>query len=107
MVNTLQTSDHRSIISGPHSVHDDDDGAARSVERPNGWLYKSARIGKYSLGWFASPRTQLGMVALVCFLCPGTYNALNGLGGGGRKDATLADKMVSAKGIVDSQKLLG
>lgn len=34
------------------------------------------------------------MVAFVCFLCPGMFNALGGLGGGGKSDPTLADNMV-------------
>jgi hypothetical protein len=28
-------------------------------------------------------------------MCPGMFNALGGLGGGGKTDATLADNMVS------------
>jgi hypothetical protein len=35
------------------------------------------------------------MVAFVCFMCPGMFNALSGLGGGGKADPTLADQMVS------------
>jgi hypothetical protein len=35
------------------------------------------------------------MVALVCFLCPGMFNALGGMGGGGKADTNLADNMVS------------
>ena len=34
------------------------------------------------------PVTQVVMLGLVCFMCPGLYNALNGLGGGGRVDTT-------------------
>jgi hypothetical protein len=33
-------------------------------------------------------------VAFVCFLCPGMFNALTGLGGGGKTSTTLADNMV-------------
>jgi hypothetical protein len=29
-------------------------------------------------------------------MCPGMFNALGGLGGGGKADATTADNMVSA-----------
>lgn len=64
------------------------------VSRPAGWMYKSGSIGKFSTSWYASPRIQLGMVAFVCFLCPGMFNALSGLGGGGKSDPSLADKMV-------------
>ncbi|RAL64249.1 hypothetical protein DID88_002141 [Monilinia fructigena] len=39
---------------------------------------------------------QLTMVAFVCFLCPGMFNALGGLGGGGKSDPTLADNMNTA-----------
>lgn len=62
--------------------------------RPAGWMYKSSKIGKFSTSWYASPRIQLGMVAFVCFLCPGMFNALSGMGGGGKSDPSLADKMV-------------
>jgi hypothetical protein len=64
------------------------------VPRPAGWMYKSGSIGKWSTSWYASPRIQLAMVAFVCFLCPGMFNALGGLGGGGRTDPTLNDQMV-------------
>ncbi|MCJ1384486.1 hypothetical protein MMC17_007603 [Xylographa soralifera] len=69
-----------------HSVRADHD-----VPRPAGWMYKSFRLGPISIPWYASPPTQLFIVALVCFLCPGTFNALNGLGGGGQLNATVAD----------------
>lgn len=62
--------------------------------RPPGWMYRSSKIGKFSTSWYASPRIQLGMVAFVCFLCPGMFNALSGMGGGGKSDPSLADKMV-------------
>jgi hypothetical protein len=63
--------------------------------RPTGWMHRERKIGNFSLSWYASPRTQLIMVSFVCFLCPGMFNALGGLGGGGKTDATLADNMVS------------
>lgn len=58
---------------------------------PKGWMYK--HHGRFP--WYASPAVQLGLVAFVCFLCPGMFNALGGLGGGGKTDPTLADNMVS------------
>ena len=57
------------------------------VPHPKGWMYKSFK----GFPWYASPPTQLVLVAFVCFLCPGMFNAVNGLGGGGLFDATLAD----------------
>ncbi|PLN81276.1 major facilitator superfamily domain-containing protein [Aspergillus taichungensis] len=62
-------------------------------QRPPGWMYREIKLGRWSAGWYASPRIQLGMVAFVCFLCPGMFNALSGLGGGGKTDAHLADNM--------------
>jgi MFS family permease len=57
------------------------------VDRPHGWIYKGYRIGKKEF-WYASPKIQLLMVSIVCFLCPGMFNALGGLGGGGTLDAS-------------------
>ncbi|KAF5646630.1 DUF895 domain protein [Fusarium tjaetaba] len=51
--------------------------------RPKGWMYKTFRIAGVDL-WYASPKVQLLMVSIVCFLCPGMFNALTGLGGGGQ-----------------------
>ena len=65
------------------------------VALPAGWKYRGRRIAGINIPWYASPKIQLGMVAFVCFLCPGMFNALGGLGGGGKTDPTLADNMVS------------
>lgn len=61
------------------------------VVRPAGWKYKQLKIGGFTLPWFASPPTQLALIAFVCFMCPGMYNALGGMGGGGQIDPTAAD----------------
>lgn len=55
------------------------------------WYYKSRNIGPIHIPEYASPQIQLGLVALTCFMCPGMFNALNGLGGGGQFSATVAD----------------
>ncbi|KIX09997.1 uncharacterized protein Z518_01078 [Rhinocladiella mackenziei CBS 650.93] len=39
----------------------------------------------YSYGW-----TQIVLISLICFCCPGMYNALTGLGGSGQVDPTVA-----------------
>lgn len=65
------------------------------VDLPRSWKYRERKIGPLTIPWFASPKIQLGMVAFVCFLCPGMFNALGGMGGGGKTDPTLADNMVS------------
>ncbi|KAI9881267.1 MAG: hypothetical protein M1830_005553 [Pleopsidium flavum] len=64
---------------------------AGRIARPKAWIYKPLKLGPLSLPWYASPPTQLTMVAFVCFLCPGMYNSLSGLGGGGQVDATAAN----------------
>src|ERR1700759_1965026 len=50
-------------------------------------MYRGRKLGSWGLVWYASPRIQLLLVSLVCFLCPGMYNALSGLGGGGQVNA--------------------
>lgn len=60
------------------------------VDRPNGWMYKGVRIFGKEV-WYAMPETQLVMVAFVCFLCPGMFNALGGIGAAGQQTATLQD----------------
>jgi hypothetical protein len=67
-----------------------------ALGRPEGWMYREIKIGPIRIPWYASPKTQLTMVAFVCFMCPGMFNALGGLGGGGKADAKTADDMVSA-----------
>ena len=58
---------------------------------PVGWKYKTYKIGIIKIPCYASPPFQLTLVAFVCFMCPGMFNAVNGLGGGGQFDASTAD----------------
>lgn len=37
---------------------------------------------------FYHPRTQVVLLGFVCFMCPGLFNALNGLGAGGQVNST-------------------
>ncbi|RYO56103.1 UNC93-like protein [Alternaria tenuissima] len=64
-------------------VRDDDQG---SFERRRGWKYRSLRIGPVKLPYYASPESQLILVSFVCFLCPGMFNAVNGIGAAGLDD---------------------
>ncbi|KAF4435886.1 putative DUF895 domain membrane protein [Fusarium austroafricanum] len=66
------------------------------VRLPHGWKYRQYRIFGYKLPWYASPKTQLVMVAFVCFMCPGMFNALNGMGGAGLEDTKLGNDMNTA-----------
>ena len=68
------------------------DAETGQVTLPAGWKFK-----KYGfLPHYASPPFQLGLVAVVCFLCPGMFNAVNGLGGAGQLNAKTADNSNTA-----------
>lgn len=61
-----------------------------TAPRPGGWMYKSFKIGRSEF-WYASPKVQLLMVSMVCFLCPGMFNAIVGMGGGGQLSTLASD----------------
>ena len=43
-------------------------------------------------GFYYNPVTQVVLLGFVCFMCPGLFNSLNGLGGGGQlKENTSAN----------------
>ena len=67
-----------------------------SVNRPEGWMYKKLYRWNGQDVWYASPKIQLLVLAMVCFLCPGMYNALGGLGGGGQIDTSVQDHASTA-----------
>jgi hypothetical protein len=64
-----------------------DDGSqfAEIFDRPTGWK-----------GIYHHPVTQVFMLGFVCFMCPGLFNALNGLGAGGQIDSTTSANANSA-----------
>lgn len=51
------------------------------------WMYKRLSLGFFKLPAYATPQFQIVFVALVCFLCPGMFNAVNGLGAAGQVNA--------------------
>lgn len=76
-------------------------------DRPAGWMYRERKIGSVVVPWYASPMFQLIMVSFVCFTCPGMFNALTGLGGGGRSDdGVLAANMVISSLFFVAPKLV-
>ena len=75
-----------------------------SAEEPTGWMYRERKILGVRIPYYASPSVQLVMVSFVCFLCPGMFNALSGLGGGGKADHTLGDQMVSLDAVPQKQE---
>ena len=66
------------------------------VDRPEGWMYKKLYRWRGQDVWYASPKIQLIVLAMVCFLCPGMYNALGGLGGAGQLDTSVQDHASTA-----------
>ena len=79
-------------IAKSDAPYEHDVEGAGIAARPTGWKYKPLKLGPLSLGYYASPSFQLVMVSFVCFLCPGMFNAINGIGGGGQVDAITADQ---------------
>lgn len=73
-------------------AHGVESPTASELPPPTGWKYRPLRIGAFSLPCYASPPSQLFIVAMVCFLCPGMFNALGATGGGGQIDPHTADK---------------
>ncbi|MED6177017.1 hypothetical protein PIB30_093770, partial [Stylosanthes scabra] len=45
---------------------------------------------------YNSPLIQIIMIGLVCFCCPGMFNALSGMGGGGQVDHTASNNSLTA-----------
>lgn len=54
-------------------------------ERHTGWK-----------GLYSHPTVQVALLGFVCFMCPGMYNALSGLGGGGQVNSTAQANASSA-----------
>ncbi|GAQ12036.1 UNC93-like protein C922.05c [Aspergillus lentulus] len=78
---------HQPEKEGPAITADPEPGRHSTIAgKP--WMYKPLKIGPLTLPWFASPEVQLVLVSFVCFLCPGMFNAVSGLGGGGQVDQT-------------------
>ncbi|KAL9269083.1 UNC93-like protein [Drosera capensis] len=45
---------------------------------------------------YNSPLVQVSLIGVVCFCCPGMFNALSGMGGGGQVDHTAANNANTA-----------
>ena len=64
------------IVSDP-ATDNEKHISGRVYERPTGLK-----------GVYYHPFTQICLLGFVCFMCPGLFNALNGLGAGGQVDTT-------------------
>ncbi|QKX60790.1 uncharacterized protein TRUGW13939_07936 [Talaromyces rugulosus] len=69
---------------------------AGEVSPPGQESFKKGTIFSKIHGWYVTPLFQLIWVGAICFLCPGMYNALTGMGGAGLTNTTLVDKMNTA-----------
>ena len=90
------TSDEKSTVPA-HDVHTPDHSLSdgNKLQLPKSWKYKRFNVFGHEL-WMASPPVQLVIVSLVCFMCPGMFNALNGMGGGGQLDPTANNRANTA-----------
>jgi len=79
------------VNSTEHSLSD-----SNTLELPNSWKYRRFTLAGFKFPWFASPPVQLVIVSFVCFMCPGMFNALNGMGGGGQLDPTANNRANTA-----------
>lgn len=70
------------------------DTSAGEASPPAQERFEQATIYSKIRSWYITPMFQLIWVAAICFLCPGMFNALTGMGGAGMTDATLVDQMV-------------
>lgn len=75
--------DEKNISEVSHP-HDDIEGT-ETKGKP--WMYKTIKLGPLAIPGYATPQFQIVFVALVCFLCPGMFNAVNGMGAGGQVNA--------------------
>ncbi|CDK28771.1 unnamed protein product [Kuraishia capsulata CBS 1993] len=61
-------------------------------EDNKGWYTKRLRLGAFKCLPYNASFVQLLMTAFVCFLCPGMYNSLSGMGqGGGQVDTSTSN----------------
>lgn len=90
MANSVSDDDPRSEkgIEIPQNTSDVETGRQDNSVTGKPWMYKPIKLGPWAFPWFASPQTQLILVSFVCFLCPGMFNAVSGLGGAGQLDKT-------------------
>lgn len=56
----------------------------------------ATKLPNKSIFRYNSPLVQVSLIGLVCFCCPGMFNALSGMGGGGQVDPTAANNANTA-----------
>ncbi|RZC17857.1 UNC93-like protein 1 [Glycine soja] len=63
-------------------------------EQPGTQIPENAK--SFSLFRYNSPFIQIVLIGLVCFCCPGMFNALSGMGGGGQVNSTASNNALTA-----------
>ncbi|PWN37733.1 MFS general substrate transporter [Meira miltonrushii] len=51
-------------------------------------------------GFYGNPMSQIALIGFCCFLCPGMFNALSGIGGGGQLNPRVSSKSNTALNAV-------
>ena len=69
--------DNEKVLPGTGTGNESSETTLTVYERPTGLK-----------GFYYHPLTQICLLSVVCFMCPGLFNALNGLGAGGQVDST-------------------
>lgn len=72
-------------LGGDRSSYGSGEQQPAIFERPTGWR-----------AIYYHPTAQVAILGFVCFMCPGMFNALTGLGGGGQLNATVQANANSA-----------
>ena len=90
------SSDEAGPASSDQSHTFNDRKYQSNTRQYNNWRYRDFRVGRLYIPYYASPPAQLLVVSLVCFLCPGMFNALTGMGGGGQINALAANNANTA-----------
>ncbi|KAK2390912.1 UNC93 protein [Trifolium repens] len=67
-----------------------------SVQYEDSSPHKPQTTKKSSLFRYNSPLSQIILIGLVCFCCPGMFNALSGMGGGGQVNSTASNNALTA-----------
>jgi MFS family permease len=78
-----RSSDSGSVPT--HGIDAANNGGAAVYERPKGLM-----------GIYAHPKVQIALLGFVCFMGPGLFNALTGLGAGGQVDSKTSANANSA-----------
>lgn len=69
------------------------EGSSSEPAVPGGLLDRARGVYSHSM-------TQVALIGMCCFLCPGMFNALSGIGGGGQLDPTVSSRSNTALNAV-------